>query len=856
MLISYSRSNSYQAKQFISTGIEMDLITWSSQLNLRRLTSDIIGNNAKNTEIVHVIVTAQKYINLNWFFFDPKHLSPQVNTISAPPSSILQHCQELFADEISKQYKCSVEIESIKFWNPKSDLSVDTVIDEEWIETLTEIKVLAKPMALMKSLSKVLGDNAKNTEIVHPKADLSIDTVIDEEWIETLTEIKVLAKPMALMKSLSKVLGDNAKNTEIVHVIVTAQKYLNLNWFFFDPKHLSPQVNTISAPPSSILQDCQGHFADEILKRYKCSVEIESIEFWTPKADLSVDTVIDEEWMKTSTEIKVLAKPIALVKSPSVALAEKLNDTSIVHIIVTATVIVTAEDEESRKEDDVVHDLPESERYRQAVEAKGKSPSAAAKSANYARNQKIKEQIIYDGRYTHDEINTLAPPIEIYHPIFNTFFHLIENPPKPTDDDLNNTREFMHFLSKLSQGDETSRNKQILNRLYDILNVDILSEQNLDRTTPDGIIRVRVGKERVPILIVELKKELGSGTCDPSIQAGLSMKRTWTLDDVMNVREKCCCPTFLLSGGGPWLGILGAVFADKVIVQRLTDIHWFGISSTEEDKRLWANTQTLLVLRESLKQLASFYQNSLADIRPWVPGPHPRLYPYPTSYPHPSTRREVKFEYQKALEPDAECVTFLARTFEEEPKNIIVKYVGRYGEEAHKFLANLNYAPRLYYHGPLPNSARLVGSISAEDQETSKLCLRPETMHMVVMEFIKSDDKAKPLREKLEEILLELHGEGYAFGDLRSQNVLVDTDGNVKLIDFDWCDEYDPSLLSDYVRDKLSKAGKMKRRATNTGGRYAYYPSSVSKLPEWPSGVGPLEPILPDHDWELLYKLF
>ncbi|GJJ08119.1 hypothetical protein Clacol_002327 [Clathrus columnatus] len=370
----------------------------------------------------------------------------------------------------------------------------------------------------------------------------------------------------------------------------------------------------------------------------------------------------------------VLGNLLTLPEYPSVTLAEKLNHSPIVHIIVTATVIATTQGEEFKKEDD----LPESKCFRQAVKAK--SPSGGARSTNYACNQNIEEQTIYNGYYMHENINTLAPPIEIYHPIFNTFFHLVENPPKPTDDDLNNTHEFMYFLSQLSQEKEPFHNKQVLSKLHDILDADILTEQNKDQTKPDSTLHIQVGKECIPILIVELEKELGSGTCDPSIQAGLSMKHTWSLDDVKNIHEKCCCPTFLLSGGGLWLGILGAVFADK--------------------------------------------------------------------------------------------------------------------------------------------------------------------------------DKATPSCEQLEKILLKLHGEGYAFGDLRSQNVLVGTDGNVKLIDFDWCGEYDPSLLSDYVQDKLSKAGKLKRRAINTGGRYAYYPSSVSNLPEWSSDVGPLKLILPDHDWELLYKLF
>jgi len=41
----------------------------------------------------------------------------------------------------------------------------------------------------------------------------------------------------------------------------------------------------------------------------------------------------------------------------------------------------------------------------------------------------------------------------------------------------------------------------------------------------------------------------------------------------------------MLVGGGPWLGVLGGVFTDKVIVQRLTDLMWCAHSTTEEDSR-------------------------------------------------------------------------------------------------------------------------------------------------------------------------------------------------------------------------------------------------------------------------------
>ena len=46
------------------------------------------------------------------------------------------------------------------------------------------------------------------------------------------------------------------------------------------------------------------------------------------------------------------------------------------------------------------------------------------------------------------------------------------------------------------------------------------------------------------------------------------------------VRDNTCCPTFLLASGGPWLTVLGAIFTDKVVVQRLTDFIWVGTDTT------------------------------------------------------------------------------------------------------------------------------------------------------------------------------------------------------------------------------------------------------------------------------------
>ena len=51
--------------------------------------------------------------------------------------------------------------------------------------------------------------------------------------------------------------------------------------------------------------------------------------------------------------------------------------------------------------------------------------------------------------------------------------------------------------------------------------------QTLNGTKADGVITLQIGDDRIVFLIIELKRELGEGGCDPATQAGLSMRRTW-----------------------------------------------------------------------------------------------------------------------------------------------------------------------------------------------------------------------------------------------------------------------------------------------------------------------------------------
>ncbi|KAF8178430.1 hypothetical protein BJ912DRAFT_665438 [Pholiota molesta] len=358
--------------------------------------------------------------------------------------------------------------------------------------------------------------------------------------------------------------------------------------------------------------------------------------------------------------------------------------------------------------------------------------------------------------------------------------------------------------------------------------------------------------------------EWGEGGSDASTQAGLSMKRLWSEDDmpgVTYVRDRCSCPTLMLVGGGPWLGVLGGVFTDKVIVQRLTDMMWIAQSSTYEDSRAYRFAQTMVALRESLLVLKEYYKKLIEDDVPkfTMHEPHPRFYPYPTSCEVDSLT--LRWTYVEALDSYSTCVTYLAEVDSENNPSLgqglklVIKFVDRYGDEAHRLLAADGHAPKLWYCGPLTSSMPSTSPL-VSPSPLPGIALGP--LRMVVMDHVSEAASPKisiPMREQLTNILTKLHQEGYVFGDLRRPNVFLDKKGLVKLIDFDWAGPYDRSLPETLQDDDPldlipCDIPAITEKSGNTS--FATYPMDLSKQAFEKTGAEDLKAIRPVHDWRML----
>jgi len=89
----------------------------------------------------------------------------------------------------------------------------------------------------------------------------------------------------------------------------------------------------------------------------------------------------------------------------------------------------------------------------------------------------------------------------------------------------------MHVASEI-YANEKSYASELRDKLSGILGVSLSKEENPDGTSADGLYVVVLKYKRIPILILEFKREYGEGGSDASTQAGLSMKRSWIQKDV------------------------------------------------------------------------------------------------------------------------------------------------------------------------------------------------------------------------------------------------------------------------------------------------------------------------------------
>jgi hypothetical protein len=279
----------------------------------------------------------------------------------------------------------------------------------------------------------------------------------------------------------------------------------------------------------------------------------------------------------------------------------------------------------------------------------------------------------------------------------------------------------------------------------------------------DGAFKTRCGSLENNIavpLIIEYKNELGLST--PPFEQAIG----YYLKSVMEsnfARERSVCPALLMVIAGPNLSVLGAVHGAGSCVDPLVPLLPTLILK-QDIVMMTSVARTLKACKVCIQELKQCYNNmndnEMDDIEQLK-------YPYPCSFMINDSK--FFFKYDNQIGDKLVFLAHLTGTYPQIVANdIIIKYTRNYFRDAHTLCYSINEsAPKLYAHSELPSG-----------------------WHMLVMErvegnYFKERQESPENKQRLINVIQELHQANFVHGDLRANNIIV-SNNRVCLLDFDW----------------------------------------------------------------------
>ncbi|KAG9045825.1 hypothetical protein FS837_005615 [Tulasnella sp. UAMH 9824] len=420
--------------------------------------------------------------------------------------------------------------------------------------------------------------------------------------------------------------------------------------------------------------------------------------------------------------------------------------------------------------------------------AKAPAPSDAAKASTFVKAQR--ERPILMGR----SLDTVGPPISIYHDVFARFKALVSDP---------------NFKPDHEQ--RQPRTPQSLGAAAERTLGSVEGASTYARWEADGVILARTDYHVIPVGLMELENEVGAGGCDPSHQCIYSYQKEWCASELKGIRDACCCPCFLFTICGRLIGVYGAVLADDWIVQRLSELIDYG-GSTDLDEEFDRATKILAALKICVADLKTFYEKL-------PPSSVPNASSFSPSFQTYNDDGEFRLTYTSGnlLPGRGDRAMFDALLHipqEKERVKVKVKFTRRYSELAHKLLEKESLAPRLRHCTTVNGWTVVVMDVVGGEDLASlgKTTISPSTR------------MAKDINKAIE----TLHSNNLVFGDLRPPNVMActregeggETEEGAMLVDF----------------DLAGKAGE------------TLYPKTLNPDVEWAEGAEAGMLITKDHD--------
>lgn len=134
---------------------------------------------------------------------------------------------------------------------------------------------------------------------------------------------------------------------------------------------------------------------------------------------------------------------------------------------------------------------------------------------------------MYDGFYAeksgHPTVITIAPPIQLFHPVFQEFLDRIDDPGfEPDEASLSFASALLPTASEIRSSEEAALSKlrPLLSKLLD----RVVGTVAAGKRIPDGMTLKTIAGHWTPLITLEYKRAFGEGGCDPSTQAAFSVR--------------------------------------------------------------------------------------------------------------------------------------------------------------------------------------------------------------------------------------------------------------------------------------------------------------------------------------------
>ncbi|KAI9450976.1 hypothetical protein F5148DRAFT_986718 [Russula earlei] len=419
-------------------------------------------------------------------------------------------------------------------------------------------------------------------------------------------------------------------------------------------------------------------------------------------------------------------------------------------------------------------------------------------------------------------------PPTLLHPIFGQFVDDCQQH-NPTREDNMFAFDLRAAMSQIWGKEDDRRDAFILiMRKHGIeLGPTVLStKQGSYRTDADS------QEQGYRYIIVEAKNEIGSGGPEPLFQAIWYYQRS--LEQIVDLERKemrmlkyddSSLPCLIIYLFGAHIGFAAAAYSSMAHIQVLsTPLPLFYHRSDTHlqltvARHMGAFKKAAIALQAACKiEFAPNRRKSATKtpVRPTSPPPEEIIFPYREHFKDLSddSQAECHFTYIRKIKQRLVFEAELANG----GKRVCVKFVRRYSKEAHEQCVKLQCAPNLLGFECLPGGWIMVVMDYLDGDQYSDFVRLEQTDNRNLMEAMKG-------------ALDKLHQAGFAHGDVRDVNTMVNNNNpsEFMLVDFDW-------------------AGKIEE---------VRYPPNVNRDDIWrPDGVIDGEMILPQHDMEMLRVMF